>query len=108
MTLLNQLPIDAQMALVDRISQVSPEQLDDPDMGIGRFHRDGRVFHRIRAGDYRCYFEIDGALLYSHYILHRKSVTDFAYRNKLPVNEESMAEQHTSFWGYLESLTRRP
>ena len=95
-----------QLALVDKISNVTPEQLGSPDEGIGHFHREGITYHRVRAGEFRCYFEIKGDTLYAHYILGKNSLTDFIYRNKLPVTEETMVEQHHSFWKYLETLKK--
>lgn len=103
---LNKLPVEAQLALVDKISGVSREQLDEPNESIGRFHRGGLTYYRVRAGDYRCYFEVRGDTLYAHYILGKNSLTDFIYRNKLPYTEETMVEQHQSFWKYLESLKK--
>ena len=32
---LNKLPVEDQLALVDKISNVTPEQLEDPDEGVG-------------------------------------------------------------------------
>ena len=103
---LNKLPVEAQLALVDEISNVTPEQLDKPAEGIGRFHRDGLTYYRVRAGEFRCYFEIQGSTLYAHYILHKNTLTDFVYRNKLPATEETMVEQTQSFWKYLETLKK--
>lgn len=103
---LNKLPVENQLALVDKISNVTPAQLAEPDDSIGRFHRDGINYYRVRAGDFRCYFEIRGDTLYAHFILHKNSLTDFIYRNKLPVTEETMVEQHKSFWKYLETLKK--
>ena len=103
---LNKLPVESQLALVDKISNVTPEQLEDLDEGIGRFHRDGITYYRVRAGDFRCYFEVNGDTLYAHYILGKNSLTDFIYRNKLPVTAETMIEQHQSFWKYLETLKK--
>ena len=103
---LNKLPVEDQLALVDKISNVTPEQLASPDEGIGHFHREGITYYRVRAGEFRCYFEIKGDTLYAHYILGKNSLTDFIYRNKLPVTEETMVEQHHSFWKYLETLKK--
>ncbi|MCC5807008.1 MAG: cytotoxic translational repressor of toxin-antitoxin stability system [Opitutales bacterium] len=106
METLNKLAVEDQLRLVDRISNLSPEQLENPDESIGRFHRGGKTYYRVRAGDFRCYFEVTGNTLFSHYILHRNSMADFIYRNKLPATEETMAEQTNSFWKYLESLKK--
>lgn len=103
---LNRLPVEDQLSLVDRISNITRKQLDKPGEAIGRFHRDGITYYRVRAGQFRCYFEIRGNTLYAHYILRENSLTDFVYRNKLPVTENTMAEQHNSFWKYLETLKK--
>lgn len=103
---LNKLPMEQQLKLVDRISNITSEQLANPTEAFGRFHRGNTTFYRVRVGELRCYFEIKGDILYSHYILHKNSLTDFIYRNKLPVTEETMLEQQSSFWKYLESLTK--
>src|SRR5210317_692812 len=85
---LNKLPVENQLALVDKISNVTPNQLAEPDEAIGKFHRNGITYYRVRAGEFRCYFEIKGDTLYAHYILSKNSLTDFIYRNKLPITEE--------------------
>lgn len=103
---LNKLSVEDQLALVDKISNLSPQQLAQPDDSIGRFTRGGKTYFRVRAGEFRCYFEVNGDSLYAHYILHSKSLTDFVYRNRLPVTEDTMIEQHSSFWKYLETLKK--
>ncbi len=103
---LNKLPVEDQLRLVDAISTITPEKLQDPSEPLGRFSRSGRTYYRVRAGDFRCYFEIRGDTLYSHYIIHRHTLTDFVFRFKLPVSEEQLIEQHSSFWKYLETLRR--
>jgi mRNA interferase RelE/StbE len=106
MSELNDLPMDEQLKLVDRISSITSDQLKEPTGALSVFHRDGGTFYRVRVGELRCYFEIRGDTLFSHYILHKNTLTDFIYRNKLPVSEETMAEQHGSFWKYLESFRK--
>lgn len=106
MSELNQLSMEEQLKLVDRISNITSAQLAGPTGAMGRFHRGGTTFYRVRVGDLRCYFEIKADILYSHYILHKNSLNDFIYRNRLPVSEETMAEQENSFWKYLESLKK--
>lgn len=103
---LNKLPVEDQLNLVDQISNLSPEQLNNPDDSIGKFTRGKTTYYRVRAGEFRCYFEVQGDTLYAHYILHKNTLMDFVYRNRLPVSEESMAEQHSSFWKYIDSFKR--
>ena len=103
---LNKLGLNEQLKLVDTIGSLSREQLAHPREPLGKFSRGGVTFYRLRAGEYRIYFEVNEDNLYSHYFLHRNSLTDFIFRTKLPISEEQMVEQHQSFWKYLESLKR--
>ncbi len=106
MRMLNQLPVAEQLRLMEIISTIRPEQLQQPSEDLGRFTRGKITYYRVRAGDFRCYFEVQGKTLYSHYICHKNTVNDFVFRFKLPVTEETMIEQHKSFWKYLESVTK--
>lgn len=103
---LNKLDVLQQMQLVEQISNLTPEQLASAKEPLGRFNREGQTFYRLRAGDFRCYFEVNGDQLSVNYLLHKNTLTDFIFRTKLPITEEQMAEQHSSFWKYLESLKK--
>ena len=101
---LNQLDTRSQMMLVETFSNLTQEQLDNPTDDIGRFSRNGKTYYRVRAGEFRIYFEQDKESLFAHYILHKNTLSDFVFRFKLPITEEFMIEQHDSFWKYLESI----
>ncbi len=103
---LNQLDKLAQLDVIDPLSSLRPTDLAHPREPLGRFHRGDRQYYRLRAGDYRLYFEIQGDTLHTHYILHRNSLEDFVLRNKLPITEQQLVEQNSKFWKYLESLTK--
>lgn len=104
---LNRLDQLTQLDLIAPISNLKPDDLANPREPLGRFHRGGREFYRLRAGDYRFYFIVQGDNLHTHYILHKNSLEDFLLRNKLPVSEQQLVEQHSKFWKYLESLTKK-
>jgi mRNA interferase RelE/StbE len=104
---LNQLDTRSQMLLVEVVSTLTQEQLDNPNEDLGRFHRDGKTYYRVRAGEFRIYFEQQATALYAHYILHRNTFADFAFRSKLPVTEDFLVEQEDSFWKYLDSLRHK-
>lgn len=104
---LNRLDKLAQLDLLEPISSLKPADLASPREPLGRFHRAGREFYRLRAGDHRFYFTVQGETLHTHYILHKNSLEDFLLRNKLPVSEQQLVEQHSKFWKYLESLTKK-
>ncbi len=103
---LNKLEIIDQMQLVERISNLSPKQLARPREPLGKFHREGKTFYRLRAGEFRLYFEVEGDFINNRYMLHKNTLTDFIVRAKLPLSQEQLLEQHQSFWKYLETLTK--
>lgn len=103
---LNKLPAEEQMLLIEILSCIHPEELLNKKSGdLGKIHRDGKIFYRLRPKDYRIYFEIkNDGILFCHYILHQHTFSDFLFRFKLPVTEEQMIEQNHSFWRYIETL----
>ena len=103
---LNSLEKWDQMPLIEKLSSLTQHDLENMNEDLGRFNRNGKTYYRLRAGDYRIYFELKADSLYSHYILHQHTLTDFIFRFKLPVNEEQLIEQHQSFWKYLETLRK--
>jgi len=104
---LNKLDKLAQLVVIDPISRLTAAELADPHEPLGRFSRGGQVFYRLRSGDFRFYFELRGETLHTQYILHKDSLEDFLFRTKLPVSEQQLFEQHSKFWRYLESLTKK-
>jgi mRNA interferase RelE/StbE len=103
---LNKLDQLAQMEAVEPIMSLKPSDLANPREPLGRFHRAGHTLYRLRAGEFRFYFESTGDTLHTLYILHKNSLEDFLLRNKLPVSESQLVEQNSKFWKYLESLTK--
>lgn len=103
---LNRLDKLAQLEVIEPISRIKPADLAHPREPLGRFTRGGKDFYRLRAGDFRFYFEVQGETLHTHYILHKSSLEDLLFRMKLPVSEQQLFEQHSKFWKYLESLTK--
>jgi len=77
-----------------------------PREPLGRFRRKHQEYYRLRAGDYRFYFQVISETLHIHYILHHNTLEDFLLRNKLPVTEQQLVEQNSKFWKYLETLAK--
>jgi mRNA interferase RelE/StbE len=103
---LNKLDKLAQLDAIDPISHLKPADLAHPREPLGQFRRGQKLLYRLRSGDFRFYFEAVGSSLHVDYILHHNSLEDFLLRNKLPVSEQQLVEQHSKFWKYLESLTK--
>lgn len=103
---LNQLDKLAQLDAIDPITSLKATDLAHPREPLGHFKRGSKMLYRLRAGDFRFYFDVRGETLHVDYILHRNSLEDFLLRNKLPVSEQQLVEQDSKFWKYLESLTK--
>ncbi len=103
---LNKLDKLTQLDAISPISGLRADDLANPREPLGRFPRGGRTLYRLRAGEFRFYFEVTGETLHTLYILHKNSLEDFLLRNKLPVSEDQLVEQHSKFWKYLETLTK--
>lgn len=97
----------AQLTAIDPVGKLRPEELAHPREPLNRFVRGGKDLYRLRGGELRYYFEMHGEeTLHVLYILHHHSLEDFLLRNRLPVTEDQLVEQHSKFWKYLESLTK--
>lgn len=103
---LNKLDKWAQLEAIEPISGLKSADLSRPREPLGHFKRGSKTLYRLRAGDFRFYFDVHGDTLHVDYILHRNSLEDFLLRNKLPVTEQQLVEQDSKFWKYLESLTK--
>ena len=103
---LNKLDTLEQMEVVSPLTDLTEAQLLSPKEPLGLFSREGKNIYRLRTGEYRLYFERTSEELHTLCILHKNTLTDFIFRTKLPISEEQLIEQDTSFWKYLESLTR--
>ncbi|MDR2200886.1 MAG: type II toxin-antitoxin system RelE/ParE family toxin [Puniceicoccales bacterium] len=93
-----------QLQFIDRLSSCCDEYLHHHLTNVQKFRRDNRDIYRCRIEDLRIYFEIHGEIVFCTYILHQHTLSDFVYRNKLPISETQMFEQYDSFWKYLETL----
>lgn len=103
---LNKLDQLAQLEVIEPITSLKAADLANPREPLGCFRRGSKSLYRLRAGDFRFYFEVQDSTLHVHYILHRNSLEDFLLRNKLPVSEQQLVEQNSKFWKYLESLRK--
>lgn len=103
---LNKLDKLSQMQILESFSSIRSEDLENPGESLGRLKRGNQTFYRLRSGEFRIYFEVKGHTLLSHYILSQHSMADLVFRLKLPMSEDTLIEQHQSFWKYLESLRK--
>jgi mRNA interferase RelE/StbE len=103
---LNQLDKLSQLTVVEPIVSLKASDLAHPREPLGKFHRAGKTYFRMRSGDFRFYFEAQPDSFHVHYMLHKNTLEDFLLRNSLPVSEQQLVEQHSKFWKYLESLTK--
>lgn len=103
---LNRLDKLVQMAAIEPLASLKASDLSHPREPFGRFSRSGQEYYRLRVDDHRFYFQVKGTTVHVCYLLHRNSLEDFLLRNKLPVSEQQLVEQHSKFWKYLENLRK--
>ncbi|MDR1907139.1 MAG: type II toxin-antitoxin system RelE/ParE family toxin [Puniceicoccales bacterium] len=96
----------AQLQFIDKLSGYCDECLRKDFSNVKKFRRENMDIYRCRADDLRIYFEIKEDIIFCTYILHQHTLSDFVYRNKLPISDEQMFEQYDSFWKYLETLRK--
>ena len=104
---LNSLDQSEQLELMEELSGLSSDILAAAGPRVGKFHREGKLLHRLRVGELRVYFEQEKDNLHCHYILKKNTLNDFVVRCKLPVGCEKDLETNQSFWEYLESLGKK-
>lgn len=94
-----------QMVFIDKLSNLT--EADIVNEKANKFERNGKTFIRFKIDEYRVYVEkISSDTLSCHYIIPQHTFSDFLFRANLPVTEEQMIENNTSFWKYLESLKK--
>lgn len=98
-------PLD-QMPLIDALTNISFDELRKSKSAYGAFVRGKQTFYRLRQGDLRIYFTVKENEIFCAYILHKHSITDFAFRMNLPVKDEHLIEQDKNFWEYLDSFNK--
>lgn len=100
---LAKLPTLEQMDVVEAFTSLTPEDLLRGSSDLGTVRRDGHTYHRLRVGEFRIYFEASEGSLMAHYVLHKHTYADFAFRSRLPFPEdEARIEQEGGFWKYLD------
>lgn len=104
---LNQMDKLKQLTVIEPLGSLKPSDLAHPREPLGKFHRRGKEYYRLRVDEHRFYFLHEGDSLHVSYILHSNSLEDFLLRNKLPVTEKQLVEQNSKFWSYLESLRKK-
>lgn len=97
-----------QLEVISAFGSLTPDDIEGGNSAIGKIHRSGKDFYRLRTGDFRIYFEIlpDSKTLHAHYLLQHHTLADFVFRFKLPFTEETALEQQDNFWKYLDSLKK--
>ena len=103
MGVLSKLPTLEQMDVIEAFSSLTADDLRRGRGDLGTVRRAGHTYHRLRVGEFRIYFEAAEGSLMAHYVLHRHTFADFAFRSHLPFPEdEARLEQEGGFWKYLD------
>ena len=93
-----------QLQFIEQLSTYCEECTRKDFSDVKKFRRGAQDIYRCRIAELRIYFEMKDSNVFCRYILRQHTLSDFLYRNKLPISEEQMCEQYDSFWKYLESF----
>ncbi len=69
---------------------------------VGWLERNGRRLCRLRAQDYRLYFEKTDQGLLVHRVLSKNTIKDFFFRSKFPLAEDEALEKLPDFWKLID------
>lgn len=104
---IRKLDMAEQLSLIDQLSSLTDKAFKE-QKGLQKVQRDKSVFYRIKIGSMRIYLEPQSDnILACHYIIPQHTLTDFIFRSNLPISDEQMIEQHSSFWKYIDSLKKK-
>ncbi|MDE6431830.1 MAG: hypothetical protein K2L13_00325 [Opitutales bacterium] len=96
------------LALIDQLSALANEMFKGAPKDLPKIRRGRTAFYRVKIGTLRVYLALkDKSVLYCHYIIPQHTLTDFIFRSNLPISDEQMIEQHSSFWKYVDSLKKK-
>lgn len=105
---IKKLNITEQLSLIDQLSSLTDSAFKEQNKDLHKIQRDGVTFFRIKTGTLRIYLEPKKEnILFCHYILPQHTLSDFVFRANLPISDEQMIEQHSSFWKYIDSLKKK-
>ncbi len=91
-----------QLELLEEF-RVTEQDLDGPGgESFGKIERDGHVFYRFRAKDYRFYFEVKDGAVIVHRVLHKGTFSDFLYRSSMPLGEDEALAGSKHFWKLID------
>ncbi|CAF0689683.1 type II toxin-antitoxin system RelE family toxin [Candidatus Methylacidithermus pantelleriae] len=96
------LPKEAQLQLLEEL-RILPEELEAPSgERLGQVEREGRKLFRLRARDWRVYFEACPQGILVRRILHKNTLADFLFRSNLPLAEEDAIGGFPEFWKMVD------
>ena len=91
-----------QLELLEEF-RVTEKDLEAPGgETFGKIERDGHVFHRFRAKDYRFYFEVKDGSVIVHRVLHKGTFSDWLFRSSMPLGEDEALAGSKHFWKLID------
>ncbi len=91
-----------QLELLEEFRVTEADLERSKDGTFGKIERDGHVFYRFRAKDYRFYFEVKEGAVVVHRVLHKGTFSDFLYRANMPLGEDEALAGSKHFWKLID------
>ncbi len=91
-----------QLELLEEFRVTENDLNDISNDRFAKLERDGHVFYRFRAEDYRFYFEVKDGSVVVHRVLHKNTFSDFLFRSKMPLGEDEALANSKYFWKLID------
>ena len=100
------MPKELQLEVLSEFHFIPENFKEKQDEKIGILEREGRVYYRFRAKDYRIYFQKEDNKIIVHRVLHKNTLKDFLFRSKLPLGEDEALQKDPDFWRMMDEANK--
>ncbi|MEZ5405157.1 MAG: hypothetical protein R3F23_02965 [Verrucomicrobiia bacterium] len=101
------LPKELQLEVLSEFHVLPEDFQNQQGEKFGVLEREGKIYYRFRAKEYRIYFQKEGSQIIVQRVLHRNTLKDFLFRSKLPVGEDETLQQDPNFWRLLDEVNKK-
>lgn len=101
------LPKELQLEVLSEFHFIPEDFKEKQDERIGILEREGKIYYRFRAKDYRIYFQKENNNIMIHRVLNKNTLKDFLFRTKLPLGEDETLQKDPNFWRLLDEGNKK-
>ena len=96
------LPKELQLEVLQEFHFLPEDFKKDQSEKFGILEKEGKIYYRFRAKDYRIYFQKEENKIMIHRVLNKNTLKDFLFRSKLPLGEDETLQKDPNFWRMMD------